>query len=269
MWNDPLVQQAYLQMGLGRRDIETSVEDKVLAQQFMDRVIAQWHALGEAEPHWSNDTSERNKRENIDEDAIRDFYAAGYDWMTTLAAFESRSGVKIKDGVCLELGCGVGKYTEALAKRFDHVIAVDVSSGGLAVCAERAKTLGLTNVTTSLLTSTDDLTKFGQIDFFLSLSTLQHNPPPVQKFLIDDALRSLPPGGFCLFQTPDWLDGYTFSSKRFLSEAPDAMCDCHCLPKTAVLDILEDNRMRLLDFAPDFTVECFGSYTYFARKMSA
>jgi 2-polyprenyl-3-methyl-5-hydroxy-6-metoxy-1,4-benzoquinol methylase len=266
LWNDPLVHQAYLQMGLPRRAIETSIHDKDLARRLMDRVIAQWQALGEAEPYWSNDTREQHKRENINPDVIDAFYGDGHNWMKTLAAFESRSGVAIKNGVCLELGCGAGKYTEALARRFQHVIAVDVSAGGLAVCAARAKQLGLTNIETVLLTSVDDLSKFGPLDFFLSLSTLQHNPPPVQKILLDHALARVVPDGFCLFQTPDWLEGYTFSSDRFLNDAPDAMCDCHCLPKTVVLDILAANRMRLLDFAPDFTVECFGSYTFFARK---
>ena len=265
-WNDPLVKQADLQMCLGHRDIETKIKDKALAQKFLDRVIGQWHAMGETEPYWSNDPVDKYKLDQLVEDALQDFYQDGYVWMDTLSAFESRSQVKIKNGVCVELGCGAGKYTEALAKRFQQVIAVDVSSGGLAVCAKRAKDLALHNVKTVLLTSVDDLASFGKIDFFVSLSTLQHNPPPVQRMLLDQVLSSLNPAGFCLFQTPDWIDGYTFSSKRYLQNAPEAMCDAHCLPKTVVLDILEENGMRLLDFAPDFTLERFGSYTFFAQK---
>lgn len=265
---NPFVRQCYEQMSLPRRDIETEVQDKATARRLMDRVIGQWRELS-TEPYWCNDTLEGNKLANIDAPAIDDFYADGAAWMETLSAFESRSGISIPNGTCVELGAGVGKYTHALAKRFARVVAVDVAPLLLDLSAERLERAGVTNVTTMQLTYPDDLANVGPIDFFLAQAVLAHNPPPIQRLLLTKAFEALRPGGGVLFQTPDWLDGYTFSSKRFVEKPPDAMCDCHCFPKTEIFRLLREQGLELLDIAPDFNTEAFGSYTYFARKRDA
>jgi SAM-dependent methyltransferase len=44
-----------------------------------------------------------------------------------LAALFGRLGADPRGGACLEVGCGPGRMTGALAERFDEVVAVDVS----------------------------------------------------------------------------------------------------------------------------------------------
>ena len=44
-----------------------------------------------------------------------------------LAGFLGRLGADPRGGVCVELGCGFGRMTDALAERFDRVLALDVS----------------------------------------------------------------------------------------------------------------------------------------------
>jgi hypothetical protein len=115
-----------------------------------------------------------------------------------------------------------------------------------------------------------DISTTKDVDFFFSLIVLQHNPPPVQKKLLDFSLARIRSGGFCLFQTPDNFKlsnniNYSFSASSYLRETAVTM-DMHCLPKPAVLDILASHGMTLLDFAPDNWIGQFGSYTYFARK---
>jgi SAM-dependent methyltransferase len=44
-----------------------------------------------------------------------------------LAALFGRLGADPRGGVCVEVGCGPGRMTGALAARFDHVLGVDVS----------------------------------------------------------------------------------------------------------------------------------------------
>ncbi|MGH3131088.1 MAG: class I SAM-dependent methyltransferase, partial [Gaiellaceae bacterium] len=44
-----------------------------------------------------------------------------------LAALLGRLGADPRGGVCVEVGCGPGRMTAALAARFDRVLAVDVS----------------------------------------------------------------------------------------------------------------------------------------------
>lgn len=49
-----------------------------------------------------------------------------------LEALFGRLGDDPRGGVCLEVGCGPGRMTAALAERFDRVLAVDVSPAMLA-----------------------------------------------------------------------------------------------------------------------------------------
>lgn len=44
-----------------------------------------------------------------------------------LASLFGRLGADPRGGVCVEVGCGPGRMTEALARRFDRVVALDVS----------------------------------------------------------------------------------------------------------------------------------------------
>ena len=48
-----------------------------------------------------------------------------------------RLGADPRGGTCVEVGCGPGRMTAALAERFDRVVAVDVSPA----MVERARTL--------------------------------------------------------------------------------------------------------------------------------
>ena len=264
-WDNPLIRQCEMQAALGARDIETAVPDPDLAKRLMDRVIGQWEALS-GEPYWCNDTSEQHKLENLDDRILDTFYEAGVNNIRAIEAFESRAGVKIKDGICVELGAGVGRHTQALAQRFSHVIAVDVSPRLLEVSDARSKKLGITNVTTHTLKSPDDLGRFGQIDFFMGQSVLQCNPPPIQRAMLESMLDNLGPGGFALFDAPDWLENYTFSSRRFMENAPNTAVDTHCFPKTEMLKLFKKQGARLIDFTPEFTAECFGAYTYFVGR---
>ena len=52
-----------------------------------------------------------------------------------LSSLFGRLGADPRGGVCVEVGCGPGRMTGALAARFDHVIAVDVSPEMLARAA--------------------------------------------------------------------------------------------------------------------------------------
>jgi SAM-dependent methyltransferase len=49
-----------------------------------------------------------------------------------LDALFGRLGADPRGGTCIEVGCGPGRMTKHLAKRFDHVLALDVSPAMLA-----------------------------------------------------------------------------------------------------------------------------------------
>ncbi len=252
------------------QDIEVVVKDAEVMQALIDRVAGQWRSLGETEPYWSVLTDDAFRTSKMNPSRIEEFYETGIGSAQFLDIFERRTRTVIPKGVCFELGCGVGRITQALAGKFNSVIAADISPGNLAICKARMRETQVHNVETLLLRTPADISSAGGFDFFFSLIVLQHNPPPVQKMLLDLSLSRLRPGGFCLFQTPDNFKlsdntNYSFSANRYLGEAAVTM-DMHCLPKPVVLDILASHDMRILDVAPDDWIGQFGSYTYFARK---
>jgi SAM-dependent methyltransferase len=86
-------------------------------------------------------------------------------------------GIDPSSATALDLGCGIGRFTRALGRRFAHVLGVDVSE----VMIERAKELHpadrYRNVTFALSDGTslpgiDDET----LDFVFSYEVIQHMP---------------------------------------------------------------------------------------------
>jgi 2-polyprenyl-3-methyl-5-hydroxy-6-metoxy-1,4-benzoquinol methylase len=251
-------------------DVEVIIKDGEVMQNLINRVVQQWRSLGETEPYWSVLTDEAFRSSNMDPRRIEGFYETGVGSAQLIDIFESRTNTVIPKGICFELGCGVGRITHVLAKKFDSVIAADISPGNLAICRDHISKKNINNVETVLIQSPSDISTTKDFDFFFSLIVLQHNPPPIQKKLLDFSLSRIRSGGFCLFQTPDNFktsnnSNYSFSASRFLSDTVETM-DMHCLPKPAVLDILASHGMKLLDVTPDGWIGQFGSYTYFARK---
>jgi 2-polyprenyl-3-methyl-5-hydroxy-6-metoxy-1,4-benzoquinol methylase len=251
-----------------RGSVEVEVSPDVL-ESMMERVREQWRRLGEAEPYWSVLTSPDFKLDVMDAERVASFYETGRASAGLVDLLAERSGIPIKQGKCLELGCGVGRVTAHLARRFTRVVAVDISPGNLALCERRMKQLALHNVETVLLKSPDQLAQLQPFDFFYSIIVLQHNPPPIQKTILEAILGRLSPGGLCLFQTPDTFHSrYSFSASEYLSSEQLTM-DMHCLPKVVVLKLLRDHGMHVLDVQPDPWTGSFGSYTYFAAKPPA
>ena len=103
--------------------------------RLLDRIRRQWTHLGETEPHWSVLTADRFKANQInDPKNMEEFHASGQREARLIDLFGERTGVPHHGGVCIELGCGVGRVTRRLADRFDKVIALDISPGNLALC---------------------------------------------------------------------------------------------------------------------------------------
>jgi 2-polyprenyl-3-methyl-5-hydroxy-6-metoxy-1,4-benzoquinol methylase len=229
------------------------------------RVRDQWSRLGQTEPYWSVLTHDDYLISNIDANKLSRFYETGQKSAGLIELFEQRCEVRANRGTCLELGCGVGRVTIHLAARFKRVIAADISPGNLAICKQKMQQAGISNVETVLLDSPEAISKFDPVDFFFSLIVLQHNPPPIQKIFIENALLKINKGGGCLFQTPAPLPGYTFSAERFLMSDQQVM-DVHCLPKPVVMKLIHDCGLVVLDVQMDPWLGCFGSYTYFAMK---
>jgi SAM-dependent methyltransferase len=250
-----------------RPPIEVTVPPERL-QALFDRLRRQWAALGDSEPFWSVLTHDEYREANMDAAAMARFYDTGAEHAALVEVLCERDRVEIRRGVCVELGCGVGRVTRHLAARFDKVIAIDISEGNLRQCRAMAERAGLTNIECVLLASPGQLSRqlrgWGGMDFFYSVITLQHSQPPVQAYMLDILLSRLRRGGGFLFQTQTYYPGYRFSAEEHLASHVDAM-DMHSLPMHEVLRLIEKHGHAVREVIEDMWTGRPGSHTFFGQ----
>lgn len=154
-----------------------------------------WERWGRIDPYYGVLAHDRFNRANID--ANRDeFFATGEDFIARLLARFERHFGTVRLGRALDHGCGVGRLSLPLARRFDEVVGLDVSPAMLGEAQLNASRGGLTNVAFALA---DDLLRNapGEFDFINSYITLQHVPVkrgvPIMLALVE---KVRPGGGF-------------------------------------------------------------------------
>ncbi len=246
--------------------IDVDVPPEVFSRLFA-RIRDQWAALGESEPFWSVLSDDRFRMSNI-ENSRKEFYASGADSDRIIDVFCQRSNVAPPTGTCLELGCGVGRVTHFLAKRFTRVIGVDISQGNLDLARAYFSNARTSNVDLILLRDLEQLEETRNFDFFYSLIVLQHNPPPIMARMLRIILKNLRPGGGFLFQIPTHSPGYRFIAELYL-ESYDPVGDSfemHVLPMHVVLGIIEEVGGRVKEVLADGFSGGQGSHTFFGVK---
>jgi cyclopropane fatty-acyl-phospholipid synthase-like methyltransferase len=165
-------------------------------------------------------------------------------------------------GTCLELGCGAGRVTKHLAGGFDKILAVDISEGNLRQCRKMAAHSGIENIEFILMQSPAEIANLPSVDFFYSTIVLQHNPPPVQKFILDCILGKIKPGGGFYFQAQTHTPGYGFDVDAFLATPPDIM-NMYCFPMHEILRLIEKHRLSIREVLMDSWTGIYGSHTFF------
>jgi SAM-dependent methyltransferase len=118
-----------------------------------------------------------------------------------------RLGADPRGGTCVEVGCGPGRMTAALAERFDRVVAVDVSPA----MVERARATVPDPRVEFKVVSGDRLdgVESGIADALVCYLVLQHLPrrEPILAYLSEFA-RALAPDGEAFVQLPVLDDGW-------------------------------------------------------------
>jgi len=136
-------------------------------------------------------------RENWSEDS---FFQSGEDDYEKFVSGVLKRYPLPENAAVAEVGCGAGRITRSFARRFQRVVAIDVSSEML----KRAKLLHLEfhNVTW-IQGNGVDLSNIpsDSMDFAFSYLVLQHFPTAdLVSAYIAEMLRVLKPGSICLFQ---------------------------------------------------------------------
>jgi 2-polyprenyl-3-methyl-5-hydroxy-6-metoxy-1,4-benzoquinol methylase len=133
-------------------------------------------------------------------------------------------GPDIHDGIALDYGCGIGRCTEALGRRWSQAVGVDIAPGMVKLAAERAKRLSLTNLRYIAADELDD-TFTEPFDLIWSTLTLQHQPMDRQCHYIRSFVNLLAPDGIALVTMPS--GPYYPHPQRHLSmfgAQPHAVC---------------------------------------------
>jgi 16S rRNA (guanine1207-N2)-methyltransferase len=126
----------------------------------------------------------------------------------------------------LDVGCGYGPVALTMAKRAPHatVWAVDVNRRALMLCAENARTNGLTNVRA---VEPDDVPDDVSFDAILSNPPIRIGKPALHELLVH-WLERLTPNGFAVLVVQHnlgsdslarWLDANGWPTRRLSSRA--------------------------------------------------
>jgi ubiquinone/menaquinone biosynthesis C-methylase UbiE len=118
-----------------------------------------------------------------------------------LASLFGRLGADPRGGVCVEVGCGPGRMTGALAARFDRVVALDVSPEMLARAAEAvtAANVDFRHVSGERLDGVEDASADAAVCYLV----LQHLPSRrLAQAYVRELGRVLRPGGEAFVQLP-------------------------------------------------------------------
>lgn len=245
-----------------RVDVEVSEAD---LEAMFERIRGEWSKLGEEAPYWSVLTHEDYDGQTLGPAEAKAFFESGAEDARIIDIFAARAGFAPPTGRCVEFGAGVGRVTGHLARRFEDVVAVDVSPGNLAICEEMMARQGATNVVPRLLRSPADVRSLPAYDFLFSIIVFQHNPPPVQLFLLDVLLSKLRPGGAFLFQTPTHTPDYDFDAKAYLASPPAGM-ELHSVPMAEVIKRIGRHGGVLSEVLMDHWTGLCGSHTFFGVK---
>jgi SAM-dependent methyltransferase len=155
-----------------------------------------WEQYGKSDPYFGVLSHDRYRRANMSEAAVREFFESGEAHVRqTLASCERYLGADLPRVKALDFGCGVGRLTLPLARRFASVVGIDVSTSMIAEARARAGTLQLDNV--SFCTSLEELAALrGTFSFVNSYIVLQHVSPARGLKYVSDMLSLLSSDGF-------------------------------------------------------------------------
>ena len=230
--------------------VESDVSDEVLSRMF-DRIHEEWSSLGVSEPYWSVITQPQFYRTDFEENR-KQFLTSGKSVCTVFLSALRRNGINPNLlETCLELGCGVGRVTAALAQNFKQVIAVDISQPHIELAKEILAQENIHNVEFQQWRNMGNLYQIPAVDAIFTVITLQHNPPPIIAWTLRALLYSLKPSGIAYFQIPTYKNGYLFEAERYLDTQMPKDFEMHFLPQKDIFKIIAGEHCALLEVRED------------------
>jgi len=160
-----------------------------------------WEAHARNDPLWAvlSDPAKDGRRW----DSLS-FFETGRREISVLFYQLDALGIGCGSASALDFGCGVGRLSQALARRFDRVVGVDISPAMIRL-AERFN--AAPDRVRYAVNEYEHLKAFpeGDFDFIYSNIVLQHIRPEITLKYLEEFVRLLAPGGLLVFQLPSHL----------------------------------------------------------------
>lgn len=245
--------------------VETDVDTHIMEQLFANTART-WDKLGNEDAYWSVLTHDEFRKDVLPQNMEAFEKSSEHDfWMMERAAELTGRPLNSFNHM-VELGCGVGRVTKRAAPYFKKYTAVDVSAPHLKLAQERTNN---NNVSFLQIGKPRDLDSLPKFDFFFSRLVLQHNAPPVIRYVLETVLSKLSPEGIALFQVPTYHPKYTFDTRTYLSNPPTGM-EMHVFPQPDVLKLVRKNRCEIISVQQDRDTgdadPLYVSHTFLVRK---
>ena len=153
-----------------------------------------WREFGRSEPYFGVLSTDRYRAANLDETALKEFFASGDAHIARVFDIIARHmDVSKPAGDALDFGCGVGRLVLPLAGRFRAVVGIDISDAYIAEATRNRDKSGLGNV--EFAETLSALAKGRQFDLVHSYIVFNHIPWMRGKIIIRDLFSLLRPGG--------------------------------------------------------------------------
>ncbi len=199
-------------------------QEKALSDSNLSEVEKNWNEFGKRDPLWAILTDEKRKNNRWD---IGEFFALGEREISSVIQYLEDKKIPYNKGRALDFGCGVGRLTQALCKRFTECHGVDIAAS----MVEQARSYNRFGARCYYhLNKSTDLSLFeeGTFDFVYSNIVLQHNRPENSRKFIREFCRVLAPGGILVFQIPSHPIGFEqMGNDRMAAEAFQAEIKLH------------------------------------------
>jgi ubiquinone/menaquinone biosynthesis C-methylase UbiE len=156
-----------------------------------------WEDLAKVDPLWAiySDPKRRYGKWNLEE-----FYSTGEKDVAGVLEVAARLGHPAAWESALDFGCGIGRLTRALGRRFQHCVGVDIS----AAMIHRARELNSTSHNCRFVVNDENSLKAFADDSFDMIYTkwvLQHLPgKPLIKHYVAEFIRTIKKNGLLVFQ---------------------------------------------------------------------
>jgi SAM-dependent methyltransferase len=220
-----------------------------------------WETLAQNDPMWAicTDPDRAGRRWNVAQ-----FMETGEKEINIVLQHIQSLGVPVNfSQTALDFGCGVGRLTQALGRRFNKCLGIDISK----TMIDTSNTLNQQPDRCEFyLNRSSGLQMFESesFGFVYSNIVLQHIAPPYAERYILEFTRILRRGGILAFQTADSIRGSfltrlsarTRLRTRFRSLFVTAPMAMHFLPEIRVRKLLSE--LRIVEVA--FTNACQSDY---------